>query len=661
MMIPFKIFPAVLGYLCLSAIPVSAANPAAVDVAPLPETIAFNRDIRTIFSQTCFACHGPDANTREANLRLDVAEEATKPRKGGTPIVPGKAEESLAYQLMMAADTDDQMPPADFHTQLSSRDKALIKKWIDQGARYETHWAFIPPVRPAPPAVNHAAAVKNPIDNFIIAKLEQNGLAPTVPADRPTIIRRASLDLTGLPPSAADVANFVNDPAGEDEAYGKVVDRLMASPQFGEHFARHWLDTARYADTSGYQYDQIREQWVWRDWVINAFNSNMPFDQFTIEQNAGDLLPNATDQTRLATGFHRNHPITIEGGVIDEEYRTEYVMDRVVTTSTAWLGLTFLCARCHDHKYDPIGQDDFYSFYAFFNSVPERGLNGFDPKEKINSPLGQKSTVEITQKIAEAEKQYEAALAKVAGSLTEWEALLKKSVDSQTTSVAIDALSAAGETKLEKQDDGSVLATGPNPANQLYQIDFTLGNKPTKAIRLEAMTHDSLPNKSTGRAFNGNFVLSEIKIEVAPPGAPDSDFKSVTISGAEANYEQAGFPIAAAIDKNEGTGGWAIDGNTRFADSSAVLALQEEIAPSSRVRVKLVHNYGGAHSIGRFRLSIPVDGQVPVPASIQATLALDPSKRGRRTKRPLPPFSPGALDRPDLPRRTRNSSSSARS
>lgn len=614
----------------------------------LPETIRFNRDVRTIFSKTCFACHGPDANARKAKLRLDLREEAIADRKGERPIVPGDSSKSLAWQLITAGDPDDRMPPADFHTQLSPREKAMIRKWIDQGAEYETHWAFIPPERAAAPRVKHAGAVRNPIDNFVIAKLESEGLAPSTPADRRTLIRRATLDLIGLPPSSAEVAAFVKDPASDDDAFTTVVDRLLASPHFGEHRARHWLDAARYADTSGYQYDRIRYQWVWRDWVINAFNSNMPFDQFTIEQNAGDLLPDATDQTRLATGFHRNHPITIEGGVIDEEYRTEYVMDRVVTTTTTWLGLTFTCARCHDHKYDPIGQDDFYSFYAFFNSVPERGLNGFNPKAKIASPLGGDPSIEATARVAEAERRFKRELEAVGGSIEGWEDDVRKSIDAESLSVKIDALSAQGGTKLVMQDDGSVLATGPNPATQTYQIDFTVGDKGTRAIRLEALTHESHVSKSTGRGHNGNFVLSEVRIEVAAAGSADTELKPIKIVSAEANYEQKGYSVADAIDGKEGRTGWAIDGNTRFEDSSAVFTLAEAVASGSRVRVRLIHTWGGSHTIGRFRLSVPANGQPPTPDAIRKILAIDHSKRKEADQEELTGYLAGRFGGPGV-------------
>ena len=597
------------------------------DSPQLPDQVRFNRDIRTIFSKTCFECHGPDDNGRKAKLRLDVRDEAIAERKGDRAIIPGDADGSLAFQRMVADDPEEQMPPPEFHTQLSAREKALVRKWIEQGAEYETHWAFIRPERPPIPEVEHQDAVRNPIDAFVISKLEAAELAPAEQADRRTLIRRVTLDLTGLPPTPEEVAAFVSDPAGDDVAYGKVVDRLLGSPRFGEMRARHWLDAARYADTSGYQYDRIRQQWVWRDWVINAFNTNMPFDRFTIEQNAGDLLPDATDQTRLATGFHRNHPITIEGGVIDEEYRTEYVMDRVTTTTTTWMGLTFTCARCHDHKYDPISQGDFYSFFAFFNSVPERGLNGFNPKAKISSPLAKSRSGELAAKLADAEKRFASEMAGLRGSMAGWEAQAREQVDADSSAVKIKAMTAGGGTKLVPQDDGSVLATGANPGSQTYQVDFVLGEQATRAIRLEALTHESLANKSTGRAPNGNFVLSEIQVEVAPPGAGEEGLEPVKLTAAEANYQQNGYPVSAAIDGKVDRVGWAIDGNTRFADSSAVFALGRSVVAGSLVRVRMIQNFGGAHSIGRFRLSVPADGQAPVPDAVRAILAKAAAKR----------------------------------
>ena len=596
--------------------------------------VGFNRDIRPIFSKTCFECHGPDASARKAKLRLDRREDALTERDGIQPIVPGKAGDSEVYRRLTTADPEDRMPPADFHTQLTARERELVKQWINEGAEYEDHWAFIAPKRPIVPKG------KNGIDHFVRAGLKDTGLKPAKRADRATLIRRVSLDLTGLPPTPTEVRKFIDDPADDATAYAKVVDRLLQSPRYAEHRTRYWLDTARYADTSGYQYDRIRNQWGWRDWVIHAFDSNMPFDQFTIEQTAGDLLTNATPHTRLATGFHRNHPITIEGGIIDEEYRTEYVMDRVVTTSTAWLGLTMICARCHNHKYDPIDQDDFYSVYAFFNNVPERGMSGFNPRERIESPLNPSGLADLNEEVAAAEGKLRAERKKLAKSFSEWEAKARREVAAESRSVKIDGMTAQSGTKLEQQEDGSVMATGPNPANQTYRVEFKVVEKPLHAIRLEALTHPSHANKSTGRGSNGNFVLTEVRVEAA---VGDGEFSEVKIKAAEADYEQKGYPISAAIDGKIERKGWAVDGNSKIEDRSAVFTLAESLKPDTRVRFVMVHTWGGSHTIGRFRVSVPNGGK-PVPKAIQKTLALEPKKRGAKAKDELAAFLANRYD-----------------
>ncbi|NIP93205.1 MAG: DUF1549 domain-containing protein, partial [Akkermansiaceae bacterium] len=368
--------------------------------------------------------------------------------------------------------------------------------------------------RPPVPTNKRDVWPRSPIDHFVLARLEKEGLQPSREADRATWLRRVSFDLTGLPPTVAELDAFLQDQTAA--AYEKVVDRLLASPAYGEHMARHWLDAARYADTNGYQYDRNRDQWVWRDWVIHAFQTNKPFDRFTIEQIAGDLLPDATDQTRLATGFHRNHPITIEGGVIDEEYRTEYVVDRVVTTSTVWMGLTMICGRCHDHKYDPISQEEFYSFFAFFNQVPERGLNGFDPKVKAPSPLAAMRGGALAKRLEKAEHSYRELL-KMHGDegevLAGWEKQLGGEIRAiWKRGVPVRMTSESGAT-LKALDDQSVLASGRNPATDTYDLLLARETKrPIKALRLEALTHPSLTNGSASRGSNGNFVLSEFEV-----------------------------------------------------------------------------------------------------------------------------------------------------
>ena len=333
--------------------------------------ISFNRDILPILSNNCFACHGPDEKKRETKFHFDTKEGAFA--KPGV-IEPGNAAESLLIEMITHPDPNERMPPADSGHALTDRQIELLRRWIDEGAKWDTHWAFTAPVRAEPPAVRQTGWARNPIDQFILSRLEREGLKPSAEADKVTLLRRVTYDLTGLPPTPAEVDSFLADRA--PDAYERRVDALLQSPRYGERMAMPWLDAARYADTHGYHIDSLRGMWPWRDWVINAFNRNLPFDQFTIEQLAGDLLPNATREQKVASGFNRNHMINFEGGAIADEYQVEYVVDRVEATSTAFMGLTMGCARCHTHKYDPITHKEFYQFFAFFNSVPERGLDG---------------------------------------------------------------------------------------------------------------------------------------------------------------------------------------------------------------------------------------------------------------------------------------------
>ncbi len=333
--------------------------------------VDFNREIRPILSDTCFACHGPDENQRKSKLRFDTKEGAFA--KPGV-IVAGKSAESRLIKRITSKDPNAVMPPPDSGHKLTEKQLELLKRWIDEGAQWNEHWAYLMPKRAQLPQVTNQAWVRNPIDAFVLARLEKEGLKPSPEADRATLLRRVSLDLTGLPPTPADVDAFVADKTSD--AYEKVVNRLLASPRYGEKMAMHWLDIARYADTHGYHIDSHREMWPWRDWVIKAFNENKRFDQFTVEQLAGDLLPEATTDQKIASAFNRNHMINFEGGAIPEEYLNEYLVDRVETTSVAWMGMTMGCARCHSHKFDPISHKEFYQFYAFFNSVPEKGLDG---------------------------------------------------------------------------------------------------------------------------------------------------------------------------------------------------------------------------------------------------------------------------------------------
>ncbi|MSU59038.1 MAG: DUF1553 domain-containing protein [Pedosphaera sp.] len=340
-----------------------------------PAKIEYNRDVRPILSENCFTCHGPDSAARKAKLRLDHFEDATAPRPDSRPaIVSGKPNESELVSRIFEKNADDVMPPVKTHKVLQPAQKDLLKRWITAGAKYEPHWSLIAPARPAPPNVRNAKWVRNPIDAFILARLEAEKLKPAPEADRRALARRLSLDLTGLPPAPADVEAFASDKSSD--AYEKLVDKFLASPHWGEHRGRYWLDAARYGDTHGIHIDNFREMWTYREWVINALNKNIPFDQFTVEQLAGDLLPNATLEQKIASGFNRCNITTSEGGAIDEEYLVLYARDRTETTSQVWLGLTTGCAVCHDHKYDPIKQKDFYSLSAFFNNTTQKAMDG---------------------------------------------------------------------------------------------------------------------------------------------------------------------------------------------------------------------------------------------------------------------------------------------
>ncbi len=392
--------------------------------AALPSTpLEFNRDIRPILSDACLRCHGPDKAKRKADLRLDVEESAKSKLDDVFIIVPGDTGKSELFRRITTSDPDDHMPPLEAERQLAPEEIEIVRRWIEQGAKWQPHWALLAPTRPALPQLRDAQWPRNDVDRFILARLEKDELAPSPEADRTTLLRRLSLDLTGLPPTPAEVDAFLSDRS--PQADERVVDRLLASPHFGERLASRWLDGARYADTNGYQGDGERSMWRWRDWVIDAYNHNMPFDQFTVEQLAGDLLPNPTRGQRLATGFNRNHRGNGEGGIVPEEYAAEYVVDRVDTTATVWLGLTMGCARCHDHKYDPIAQREFYQVFATFNNVPEKGRAnkyGNSPPMMVAPTRAQdKELAQLERKLAGAEAHVRELEPQIAAEQTGWE------------------------------------------------------------------------------------------------------------------------------------------------------------------------------------------------------------------------------------------------
>jgi hypothetical protein len=399
------------------------ARPGLSAAEPRPVGIEFNRDIRPILSDTCFQCHGPDQAKRKAKLRLDSETEVFAERGGYRIIEPGNPAKSELFRRIAAEDEKERMPPVRSGRKLTSQQIEVLRRWIEQGAKWQKHWSFLTPQRPDPPRVQNRARVRNGIDAFILARLEREGLTPAPEADRATLIRRVTLDLTGLPPTPDEVDVFLADRG--PNAYEKVVDRLLQSPRYGERMATRWLDAARYADTNGYQSDGERTMWRWRDWVIEAFNHNMPFDQFTIEQIAGDRLPHATLEQKIATGFNRNHRGNGEGGIIPEEYAVEYVVDRVDTTATVWLGLTLGCARCHDHKYDPIKQKEFYQVFAYFNNVPEQGrafkYGNSPPLVKAPTPQQQVQLRELERQLAAAESRLTRLEPELTAAQSKWE------------------------------------------------------------------------------------------------------------------------------------------------------------------------------------------------------------------------------------------------
>lgn len=389
--------------------------------------IEFNRDVRPILAEHCLNCHGFDEKTRKGGLRLDVREDALRGGKSGKAAInPAQPNGSELIQRIRTQDPDDQMPPPEAGNPLTTAQIQILEKWVTQGGDYQPHWAFIPPERPAMPEVQQAGWVRSPLDAFVLARIEKEGWTPAPEADRASLIRRASLDLTGLPPSLGDIDAFLSDP--DPDAYEKVVDRLLASARYGERMAVDWMDAARYADTHGYHIDSARDMTAWRDGVMEAFNRNQPFDQFTLEQLAGDLLPDATPTQKVASGFNRNHMINYEGGAIAEEYLNAYIVDRINTTTTVWMGLTVACAQCHDHKYDPITMRDYYGLYAIFNGVPENGLDGRHgnavPVEKLPTRGQEAELARLRTVLRNAETQLANPPTDVASEMQQWMASL---------------------------------------------------------------------------------------------------------------------------------------------------------------------------------------------------------------------------------------------
>jgi len=602
------------------------------------ERLSFNRDVRPILSENCFYCHGPDAAHREADLRLDLRDEAVATKA----LIPGQPDESRLVERISSAAADEIMPPPKSNKSLTTREKEILRRWIAEGAEYQGHWAFVAPQAPPVPRVESPRIV-NPIDQFIFDRLQRERLAPSAEADRVTLIRRVAFDLTGIPPTPEEVDAFTAD--SSPQAYEKLVDRLLASPRYGERMAMNWLDYARYADSNGFQTDSSRQMWRWREWVIDAFNRNVPFDRFTIEQLAGDMLPGATPDQIIATGFHRNTRLNGEGGRIVEEWFAETVIDRVETTGQTWMALTIGCCRCHDHKYDPITQKEFYQLFAFFNSVDESGV--LDGGKSGNSkPV---VSVASTEQLAEQAKLVAAVNAAEAHVKTiemqlpqlqrEWEAKFAAQLAEQGSAwrplVPTGVVSRGGAT-MKRLDDGSWLAGGKNPPHDWYTITAPLAAGEFTGLRLETLPDASLPGRSLGRASNGNFVLTGVEAEITAP-ALERPIR-VALTRAEADYEQKGYEVKSLV----GTGskrGWAVDGNDpakRLARKAMFLAAAPISVPEqATLTVRLKHEGAFAnHNIGRFRLDVTrlapaivkLDG-VGVPESIRAALQIVPAKR----------------------------------
>jgi hypothetical protein len=552
----------------------------------------FTRDVRPILSNYCYKCHGPDDKTLKAKLRLDVRESATgKAKSDSIAIVPGKPDESELVARIFSKDEEEVMPPPSMKKVLTPEQKDVLKRWIAAGAEYKQHWSFVAPKKAKLPP--HAEELRNPIDAFIAQKLAANQLKMSPEADAATLCRRLHLDLIGLPPTPAEVDAFVKAAAeNRQAAIESLADKLLASPQYGERWARRWLDLARYADTNGYEKDRERSIWPWRDWVINALNADMPFDQFTIEQIAGDLLPGATREQKVATGFHRNTMLNEEGGIDPLEFRFNAMTDRVATTGATWLGLTLGCAQCHTHKYDPIPHSEYFQMMAFMDNADELDLDLPSPEAVEAAKLNAENAA---KKLAELPEKYPLDTEK-------WTQLRPLNV--QTASGA--------QAKL--LNDNSALFPPNGPEKETTTIVIESESAEISELKLEALADASFPNKAPGRAKSGSFVLTEISVLAATKSAPDKT-QPVKIARAESSANQPSFPAGDAIDGKPETG-WGVDLNDKKmnVNRSATFTFEKPIQfpGGTRLVVKLEQQWGQEHTLGRVRLSVgapPADSQ----------------------------------------------------
>jgi hypothetical protein len=554
--------------------------------------VSFQEEVFPILEKNCFDCHGPE--TQKSGFRLDGREAAMKGGDYGTDILVGNSAESPLIHYVAQIDKDMVMPPKG--DPLTAEQVGILRAWIDQGLKWNVevvaaaeveaatqahidHWSFKVPVRPEPPPTSDNGWAKNPIDRFILHRLDSEGLAPSPEADRATLIRRLHLDLIGLPPASEEVDDFLADES--PDAYERLVDRLLASPHYGEKWARWWLDAARYADTNGYEKDRPRSIWPYRDWVIDAFNEDMPFDRFTIEQIAGDMLTDAAPSQIVATGFHRNTMINEEGGIDVAQFRYESVVDRVHTTATVFLGLTMACCQCHDHKYDPITQREYFEFFAFLNNADE-------PDYSVPDPEVREEREKIEAKIERIESDYE-------NSFPPYEEIV------HWTPLDPNGYRAENGSVLAKLEDGSILALGPTPATDVYHVE--VGNPPEEfeVLRLEALPEERLGSKGIGRTRHGNFVLNEFCARLQ-----NDDSRALEFRKATADFSQTGFAVSGAIDGESSTG-WGVDDKSGDLNKprTAEFRLVEGIRPeeASTLELDLSQTFGDEHLIRRFRIS----------------------------------------------------------
>jgi len=573
------------------AFPLSLFVPCALGVA---EEIDFQRDIQPIFAEHCLECHGPDK--AKGGLTLTTRAGALKELESGAHgVVPGKVGESELIARLVTTEADDLMPPKKKSKRPNVREIELLKKWVASGADWGVHWAYRSIARPAVPV----SSATHPVDAFVRATLAKKNLTPAPEADRPTLIKRLSYDLLGLPPKPEDVDAFVADTA--PDAYLKLVERLLASPHFGERWGRHWLDQARYADSDGYEKDSARpDAWRYRDWVIDAINRDQPFDQFTVEQLAGDLLPNATPEQLLATAFHRQTLTNREGGVDQEQYRVEAVFDRTETTGAVWLAHTVGCARCHTHKYDQLTHAEYYGLFSFFNNADE-AMGKVGTSAAALADFERQNATHVA-KLHTLQTRLAKAREPLAERLPAWEKDTAARIaalrgrKSEATPLEIAAVTSAGKTSFTKLDDGSWLTGDPSAAKDTYTIEANLPSGLVSALRLEVMPDDSLPGKGPGRSNTGNFVLSELAVRT--PAGEDLEFHSP-----KADFSQANYSVTGAVDGGAETG-WGISGQIGKAHQATFQLVRPlDGAQTPRITVTLRQDYGKNHTIGRFRLT----------------------------------------------------------